>query len=145
MRRFPHSLYKMPGYMPQSKSDKWITPPEVYDPLNAEFKFNYDPCPITWKAGDPDGLEVEWGTRTFCNPPYSGVAKWVEKAHQEWKKGKTIVMLLNAVTDTKCFHKFIYGQAELRFIKGRVKFIDPQNPTNRSDSPRASMLVVFKA
>ena len=46
----------MAGYMPKSKSDKWATPPEVYDPLNAEFKFNYDPCPISWKPGDADGL-----------------------------------------------------------------------------------------
>ena len=54
----------MPGYIAKSKSDKWQTPPEVYDPLHAEFRFNYDPCPITWKEGDPDGLITDWGTST---------------------------------------------------------------------------------
>jgi len=39
----------MTGYMPKSKNDKWATPKELYDEWNKEFKFNYDPCPITWK------------------------------------------------------------------------------------------------
>ena len=135
----------MTAYMPKSKSDKWATPPEVYDPLHEEFKFNYDPCPIDWEEGDADGLLTEWGSSTFCNPPYSKVAKWIEKAHAEWKKGKTVVMLINAITDTKAFHEYIYGQAELRFIKGRVKFINPLEPYKRQPSPKPSMLVIFKA
>ena len=135
----------MSAYMPKSKSDKWQTPPEVYDPLNDEFQFNYDPCPIDWKEGDADGLAADWGTRTFCNPPYSQTAKWIRKAHDEWRKGKTIVMLINAVTDTKAFHDYIYGNAELRFVKGRIKFIDPANPGQRSPAPRPSMIVVFRS
>jgi site-specific DNA-methyltransferase (adenine-specific) len=99
---------KMTAYMPKSKNDKWGTPKHVYDKLNEEFTFNFDPCPITWKEGDADGLSVEWGTSTFCNPPYSATAKWIEKASNESKKGKVIVMLINAVTDTKAFHKYIY-------------------------------------
>lgn len=133
------------AYMPKSKSDKWATPPEVYDPLNEEFAFNYDPCPIDWTPGDPDGLTTDWGTATFCNPPYSDVAKWVKKAHDEWKKGKTVVMLVNAITDTKAFHEYINGNAEVRFVKGRIKFIDPANPDKRSPSPRPSLVVVFRA
>jgi site-specific DNA-methyltransferase (adenine-specific) len=134
----------MSGYMPKSKSDKWITPPEIYEPLNKEFKFNYDPCPITWKEGDKDGLNSSWGTSTFCNPPYSKTALWIKKAHSEWKKGKTVVMLINAITDTKAFHEFIYNQAEIRFIKGRVKFINPAEPEKRNPSPKPSMIVIFK-
>jgi phage N-6-adenine-methyltransferase len=133
------------GYMPKSKTDKWATPPALYATLHAEFEFNFDPCPIDWNEGDPDGLTIEWGTRSFVNPPYSKVAKWIAKAHQEWKKGKTVVMLINAITDTKAFHEYIYGQAELRFLKGRVSFVDPSNPTKKQPSPKPSMLVVFRA
>ena len=136
---------KSQGYMPKSKSDKWQTPPEVYDPLKAEFKFNHDPCPITWKEGDADGLKTEWGTSSFCNPPYSDVATWISKAHSEWKKGKTVVMLINAITDTKAFHQFIYGQAEIRFLKGRIKFINPAEPAKRAPNVKASMVVIFRA
>lgn len=134
----------MSGYMPKSKTDKWQTPPELYGTLNTEFHFNYDPCPIDWKEGDTDGLTTEWGTSTFCNPPYSKVAKWIQKAHVEWKKGKTVVMLINAITDTIAFHEYIYGQAELRFLRGRISFINPAEPTKKQPNPKASMLVVFR-
>ena len=131
------------GYMPKSKSDKWITPPEFYAELNKEFQFNYDPCPIEWKPEDKNGLLEEWGSSTFVNPPYSKVALWIEKAYNEWKKGKKIVMLINSITDTKAFHKYIYNQAELRFIKGRLKFINPECPDKKQPSPKPSMLVIF--
>ena len=126
-------------------SDKWQTPKSIYDPLNAEFNFNFDPCPITWKEGDPDALETDWGTSTFCNPPYSRVADFVKKAVNECKKGKTIVMLINACVDTKWFHEYIYNKnyAQVRFVKGRISFIDPTNPTKKQPSPRPSMIVVF--
>lgn len=125
-------------------SDKWATPPEIYKPLDTEFKFNYDPCPITWKEGDPDALQTEWGSSTFCNPPYSRVAEFVKKASDESNKGKTIVLLINCATDTKWFHEYIYNKAELRFIKGRVKFINPKDPAKRVPAPRPSMVVVFR-
>ena len=117
----------------------------MYDPLNEEFHFNFDPCPISWVAGDADGLTSEWGSSTFCNPPYSAVGKWIHKAHTEWKKGKQVVMLINAVTDTIAFREYIYGQAELRFIKGRIKFVDVLHPENKAaPSPKPSMLVIFR-
>jgi site-specific DNA-methyltransferase (adenine-specific) len=125
-------------------SDKWATPASVYDPLHEEFKFNFDPCPITWKEGDPDALQTEWGTSTFCNPPYSRVAAFVKKADEEARKGKTIVMLINVCSDTRWFHEFIYGKQEIRFIKGRISFIDPANPLKKQPAPRPSMVVVFR-
>jgi len=134
---------EMPGYYPKSKSDKWATPPEIYDPLHAEFDFNHDPCPITWAEGDPDGLTTDWGTRTFVNPPYSDTAAWIRKAYCEHQKGKTVVMLINAITDTAAFHDYIYGKAEVRFIRGRIKFINPLEPTKRSPNVKPSMVVVW--
>ena len=130
--------------MPKSKSDKWATPKVLYDEWNKEFKFDYDPCPITWNEGDQDGLTSEWGQSTFCNPPYSKVALWIKKSHDEWKKGKKVVMLINAITDTIAFHEYIYGKAELRFLKGRISFIDPNNKDKKQPNVRPSMLVIFK-
>jgi site-specific DNA-methyltransferase (adenine-specific) len=136
----------MPAYMPKSKSDKWATPPEVFNPLSEEFKFNFDPCPITWEEGDADGLTTEWGTSTFCNPPYSQTAKWIKKASEERAKGKLVVMLINACTDTKEFHQYIYNKpnTEVRFVQGRIKFINPAEPEKRSPNVKASMIVVFR-
>jgi phage N-6-adenine-methyltransferase len=132
------------AYIPKSKSDKWQTPPSVYDPLNAEFQFNFDPCPIEWVPTDADGLHTEWGTSTFVNPPYSNVALWIKKSHAEWKKGKTVVMLINAITDTKAFHDYILNQAEIRFVKGRISFINPEQPDKKQPNVKASMIVIFK-
>jgi len=120
------------AYFPKSKTDKWATPKELYEKLDNEFEFNFDPCPIDWKSSDPDGLLIHWGTSTFCNPPYSQVSKWIKKASQEASKGNRVVMLINAITDTKAFHEYIYGQREVRFIKGRLSFINPDNPTKKT-------------
>ena len=54
-------------------------------------------------------------------------------------------MLINAVTDTKAFHKYIYNQAEIRFIEGRIKFIDSTRPELKSPNIRPSMIVIFKS
>lgn len=73
-------------------------------------------------------------------PPYGReIGKWVQKAFLSSKDGSTVVMLLPARTDTKWFHEYIYNQAEIRFIKGRLKFGNSKN-----SAPFPSMVVVFR-
>lgn len=48
-------------------------------------------------------------------------------------------MLLPARTDTRWFHEYIYNKAEVRFIKGRLKF-----GGNKNAAPFPSMIVVFR-
>jgi len=71
------------------------------------------------------------------NPPYgSEIKNWVHKA----SKAKAIVVcLLPARTDTRWFHEYIYNKAEIRFIKGRLKFSGSKN-----SAPFPSMIVIFK-
>lgn len=101
--------------------DDWATPKELYDSLNKEFNFNFDPCPL---HADFDGLQIEWKERNFINPPYSRKLKeaFIKKAYEESKRRKLCVMLLPVSTSTKVFHEVIYHNAEIRFLKGRVKF-----------------------
>lgn len=47
-------------------------------------------------------------------------------------------MLLPARTDTKWFHEYIYHKAEIRFIRGRLKFGESKN-----SAPFPSMVVVY--
>lgn len=141
---YQHSLGTNYTKCKSRDSDKWKTPPEIYNPLHKEFKFNYDPCPIDWKEGDLDGLTSEWGTRNFVNPPYSCATKWITKASEESKKGKLVVMLINTITDTKAFHKYIYHKAEIRFIKGRVRFTNISPTLKKTQAnPRPSMIIIF--
>lgn len=102
--------------------DNWATPKDLYQELNSEFNFDFDPCPIN---AEFDGLNIEWGERNFVNPPYSRVLKdkFVLKAIDEQKNGKLSVLLLPVSTSTKLFHDFIKPNAkEIRFLRGRVKF-----------------------
>lgn len=131
-----------------SKSDEWSTPQDIYDKLNKEFCFTLDPCATvenhkcnTFFTIEQNGLLQNWGGQTvFCNPPYSQIGLWVEKAFRESRKDNTIVVLLiPSRTDTKYFHNFIYHRSEIRFIRGRLKFGDSKN-----SAPFPSMVVIFR-
>lgn len=106
--------------------DDWGTPEYIYDPLNEEFNFNFDPCPLNHDITKWDGLKIEWKERNFINPPYSRKLKeaFIKKAIEESHKGKLCVMLLPVSTSTKIFHEYILPNITepIRFIKGRIKF-----------------------
>ncbi len=106
--------------------DDWRTPSYIYDELNNEFNFDFDPCPLQHNIEKWDGLDIEWGKSNFINPPYSRKLKesFVKKAIEESKKGKVCVLLLPVSTSTILFHDYILpNKKEIRFIKKRIKFI----------------------
>lgn len=119
-----------------SQSDRWNTPHSLYQALNAEFNFDYDPCP---PKPDFDGLVIEWKTTNFVNPPYSQISKWIEKGYTEHLKGKTVVFLIPSRTDTKWWHEYCMKAKEIRFIKGRLKFGGSKN-----SAPFPSCIVIFE-
>lgn len=80
------------------------------------------------------------GKRVFCNPPYGReLPKWIKKAHDEAEKGALVVMLIPARTDTRAFHDYIYHQAEIRFLRGRIRFVG-----SKWNAPFPSMVVIFE-
>ena len=130
--------------------DNWATPPEFYNRLNDEFKFDFDPCPYCEGDLNFDGLAVDWGQSNFINPPYSRVLKekFVIRAIEESKDGKLCVMLLPVSTSTKLFHDHIKPNAkDIRFVKGRIKFqkilSDGSRFTPKNGGMHDSMIVVF--
>ena len=79
----------------------WLTPPDLYAQLDAEFHFDFDPCPFP-KPADFDGLTCEWGQRNYVNPPFGsiihqgrkkGPTAWMRKAIEEQRKGKLSVVV----------------------------------------------------
>lgn len=130
-------------------SDNWATPREFYAKLDEEFGFDFDPCPLNHNLSEWDGLKVNWGRTNFVNPPYSRSLKeaFIMKAIEESKKGKVCVMLLPVSTSTKIFHDFIIpNQAQIRFIKGRIKFegINTKGELVNDKAPmHDSMIVIF--
>lgn len=110
--------------------DRWRTPREVFDFYHARYGFTVD------AAADarnrllprhfPDGLRAPWaGERVWCNPPYSYIDPWVEKAAE----ADVACLLLPARTDRPWFN-LIWDRQEQRpaegwrveFPEGRVRF-----------------------
>ena len=133
-----------------SKSDEWTTPQPFFDKLNAEFGFTLDAAatPETAKCAayftaENSALDKSWktGGAVFCNPPYSrGLqAKFVRKARAESLLGTTVVLLIPARPDTVVWQDVILPHAEVRFVRGRIKFGGHKNA-----APFPSAVVIFK-
>lgn len=127
-----------------SATDLWETPKDFFDKLNREFRFETDVCALPENAKcekyftpEQDGLKQEWTGVCWCNPPYGRqIGKWVEKAA---KSNATVVMLVPARTDTKWFHDWILPFAEIRFVRGRIKFGGA-----KENAPFPNMVVIYR-
>ena len=132
-----------------SKEEKWATPQDFFDKLNDEFHFTLDAAAspdnakcVNYFTEEQDGLVQSWGGHTvWCNPPYCRkTGLWVKKAYEEHQRtGCTVVMLLPSRTDVRWFHDYILGKAEIRFIKGRLKF-----GGNKNSAPFPSIVVIYR-
>ena len=129
----------------------WLTPPGLYAELNAEFNFDFDPCPLNDGeiTPDKDGLLIDCGWRNFVNPPYSRKLKeaFVRRAVKFANQGRLCICLLPVSTSTALFHEVIQPNAkEIRFLRGRVKFeginTKGERVTNKVGM-HDSMIVVF--
>ena len=117
----------------------WIIPPEIYKPLNKEFKFNFDPCPNP-KPKSFNGLEVDWKKSNWVNPPFwAGITYWVRKAIAEQQKGNTSVLILPLDNWVKLL--FDAG-AEVRVV-GSHDWIHTEDGSRRK-APRPSFLFILK-
>ncbi|WP_454962786.1 DNA N-6-adenine-methyltransferase [Filifactor alocis] len=137
-----------------SKKMDWETPSKLFTKLDNIFNFTLDVAANKFNRKcdnfytvETDGLKRGWKQNNgavWCNPPYGReISKWVEKAYLESiSHDTTIVMLLPARTDTKYFHDYIYGKAEIFFLKGRLKFLDAEHKENHP-APFPSMIVIY--
>jgi phage N-6-adenine-methyltransferase len=128
----------------------WSTPPEVFNPLNTEFLFTLDPCAsssnfkcVRYFTELNNGLEQSWQReRVFMNPPYGKeVYAWTRKARLEAEGSALVVGLLPASTDLAWWHDDVVGRAEVRYIRGRVRFIT--DGVYRASGFFASVVVIW--
>jgi len=144
-----------------SKNLEWRTPPELFKMLNDEFVFDVDAasspenalCDHYWTPDD-DALAIDWsrtvirhdGTppHVFLNPPYGrNVGKWIDKAIEQQGHGCAVVMVVMASTDTKWWEKLWEAASEIRFITGRVRFLDSEG-NEQSACPKGTAIVVLR-
>ena len=143
-----------------SRSEEWETPQDFFDALNREFHFTCDmaateanaKCRQFLSKDTCDALACSWsdfavwaGRRgpVWCNPPYGrNIGAWFAKAREAAGNGTTVVMLAHARTDTRWWHEHVQGIAdEVRFVKGRLKFIGPDGV--KSGAPFPSAVIIY--
>ncbi len=114
-------------------SDRYETPPEIFDYYNQIFRFNLDVCAQKETAKckhyftfEDNALTAEWGRGSVCwmNPPYSDPKPWIEKAFWEAKHSSvTTVALLPADTSTRWFKMLNVPEVTLIYRTGRIRFL----------------------
>jgi hypothetical protein len=105
----------------------WITPPELYEQLDQEFKFDFDPCPYP-KPDGYDGLTVDWGQSNYINPPFrrgdalngKGPTAFVRKAIEQQQHGKRSVLLL----PTPAYVNLMLDANVTMRPMGRIRWLD---------------------
>lgn len=134
------------------KTDHWETPWPLVRSLEEEFgPFELDPAATTESAKAPrfftaaeDGLAQPWApARVFLNPPYSDIVPWLRKSIEEATRGALVVALLPVRTDRDWWHDILMPHAEIRFQRGRQRFIGPDG-TTIGRPVFASALAIFR-
>lgn len=136
-----------------STKNDWETPEGLFAALDREFRFTLDAAANAANAKcrryytvEDNGLIQDWGGETvFCNPPYGNkeTGEWTRKCYEEAQKPETtVVLLIPARTDRASFHDYVLGKAEIRFIRGRLKF--EQNGKALAPAPFPSMICIWR-
>ena len=135
-RRAPERSYW--GQGDKQDRDSRFTPPDFMDDIYSAFgEVDLDPCANTLSpviarrrillSEGGNGLEDDWSGRLiFLNPPFSELLKWLRRAHEQWRAGNvaTVVCLVPVRTDSPWFHDTLSADADIFFLKGRVRFLD---------------------
>lgn len=135
--------------MTSSEKNDWATPQQWFDYLNLEFGFTLDPCAqesnrkcAKYFTPLEDGLIQSWAEeRVFMNPPYGReLPKWMKKAYESARDhGALVVCFIPARVDTDWWHRYASKASEIRFPKGRVKFVGAE-----SGAPFPVAIVIFR-
>ena len=131
----------------------WETPEEILYPLVKEFgPFELDAAADAQNAKAPKFFSLEdsafqhrWTGLVWLNPPYGkGIGDWIQKAYlSSIEDGATVVCLVPARTDTAWWRDWVMGKAEVRFLRGRVRFKTPKG-LRMSAAPFPSALLVYR-
>lgn len=132
-------------------TERWQTPPEIFDPLMREFDFDLDAAADSETTRAPsyltDALELDdWpGKRIWLNPPYGRkLEPFVRKAAQEAAKGKTVVAIIPFRCRAAWWHESVIGKAvEVRCVRKRPKFIRADGTRGKFTGSCDSCIVIW--
>lgn len=120
---------------PRADVDERATPPEFFAQVHRRYHFTVDACALAYNAKlerfwtpEQDGLAQDWrGERVWCNPPFSVIEPWVEKA--SGSGAELVVMLVPANrTELSWWQQYIEPHRDrgaglgVVFLSGRMRF-----------------------
>lgn len=120
--------------------DERATSPEVFGPLDERFRFTLDVAALPHNAKlarfftpEDDGLTRPWaGERVWCNPPYSSIEPWLQKAWYEWSQPDGVELVVMLLPANRTEQGWWQRQVEpfrldhslrVEFLPGRLRFI----------------------
>jgi hypothetical protein len=129
----------------RSRTDEWLTPPEMIDALGGPSSFDLDPCAPEvrpWPTArrhftaKDNGLLKPWAGRVWLNPPYSrGLISRFLGRMADHDCG---ICLIFARTETEHFFRFIWSRCTaLLFMHGRMNFhlVDGRRADGNAGAP----------
>jgi len=89
-------------------------------------------------------VDVPPGSFWWCNPPFSKVKDFLEKARLEYQRGNHGFFLVPSNQETKWFREYITATNLRRLVwPSRIKFIDPDTKLPGKGNTVASVIVAF--
>lgn len=138
------------SHTPTEIRDLWQTPKFVFDYYNRRFNFNCDVAANyenklvdIYIDENTNALQVEWQSRNWCNPPFSNIQPWIDKAIEQKREGRCTVMLLPADTSVKWFKAAFDNCSECHFISGRLSFINAETQKPVNGNNKGSVVFIF--
>ena len=124
----------------QGRVQTWRTPRDLFDTLHYRFGFNTDGAASFEDKllADFDDGDRPWdGRRVFCNPPWSDIPPFIEKA----ATADLAVLLVPARVNARWFHRALALGARVEFFMGRPSFKGPAKTGH--NSPIDCLLLIF--
>ena len=120
--------------------DRALTPSD-FAKLQNRFAFTVDVAASEKNAKlpafftrDDDGLAQSWaGERVYCNPPFSGIRPWVDKAWNECQADLIVMLLPANRTEQGWWQELVEpfrdggGILTVEFLPGRFRFLSPDH------------------
>ena len=147
-------------YTEAEQRQRWRTPDDFWNKVNAEFHFDLDAAAspdnarcARYYTPEQDSLsdKCPWITedtrRVWINPGFSDMRPWVEKAIEQtsvWANEDAVVCILGLIAPSSDWWKMVSCYAdEVRLIGGkRIQFIPPPG-IKKSSNARENCLLVF--
>ncbi|MEY0288093.1 phage N-6-adenine-methyltransferase [Providencia rettgeri] len=139
---------------PEDK-DCYQTPRWLFEATTVEFGFWLDVAASKQNAlcadfftQQQDALKQDWFSKgaIWCNPPYSNIKPWVEKAAEQClEQNQPIVMLVPEDKSTSWFSLALKSVDEIRVvIDGRINFVDPSTGKEKRGNSKGSMFLIWR-